>query len=273
MTRCTRWSDNDSNFGPFTYSRDRIDYRPLAVVIDSGDGDDYAGCSLRISGFGHTLIARLPPVVRPYRRKVKARYWSADEVQRQGRDWYWDTHSREYGFSCVEGYLHVYLGPQTHDSETTRSWTKALPWTEWRIVRHSLYDLEGRLFWDNPSHAAGKRYDFDALHEAQKQCPSRTFVFRDFDGEELTASTFIEEREWHRGEGRFKWLSHFVKSMIRRSLDITFSSETGNRKGSWKGGTVGHSIDMLPGELHEPAFRRYCAEQGMTFVSQDQAYD
>ena len=28
-----------------------------------------------------------------------------------------------------------------------------------------------------------------------------------------------------------------------------------------KGGTVGHSIDMLPGELHEAAFRRYCEKE------------
>lgn len=53
---------------------------------------------------------------------------------------------------------------------------------------------------------------------------------------------------------------------VRRSLDIQFSGETGTRKGSWKGGTVGHSIDMLPGELHEAAFRRYCSEHKMAFV-------
>lgn len=35
----------------------------------------------------------------------------------------------------------------------------------------------------------------------------------------------------------------------------------------WKGGTTGHAINMLSGELHEAAFRRYCAENNMTFVS------
>jgi hypothetical protein len=49
-------------------------------------------------------------------------------------------------------------------------------------------------------------------------------------------------------------------------LDIRFSEETGRRKGSWKGGTLGHGIDMLPGELHEAAFRRYCATHEMEFV-------
>ncbi|MGE3247484.1 MAG: hypothetical protein AB7F96_22255 [Beijerinckiaceae bacterium] len=31
-------------------------------------------------------------------------------------------------------------------------------------------------------------------------------------------------------------------------------------------GTVGHSIEMEPGEIHEAAFRRYCAKNNLTFV-------
>jgi hypothetical protein len=106
---------------------------------------------------------------------------------------------------------------------------------------------------------------WEARKEAEDSCPSRTFAFKDFDGEELTAKTKIEERQWELGTGWFKWLSIFHKPIIQRSLDIDFSNETGRRKGSWKGGTVGHSIEMLPGELHASAFRRYCAEHEMTF--------
>ena len=89
-------------------------------------------------------------------------------------------------------------------------------------------------------------------------CPTKTFAFTDFDGEQLTAKTRIEERQWELGTGWFKWLSHFHKPIIHRSLDIDFSGETGRRKGSWKGGICGTSIEMLPGELHEAAFKRYC---------------
>ena len=83
----------------------------------------------------------------------------------------------------------------------------------------------------------------------------------------FTARTLIEEREWRLGEGWFKWLSLFRGPKISRSLDIRFSGETGRRKGSWKGGTTGHSIQLkFLGELHETAFRRYCAAHEMTFV-------
>lgn len=57
-----------------------------------------------------------------------------------------------------------------------------------------------------------------------------------------------------------------AKQLICDTLDLEFSSEVGRRKGSWKGGTLGHGIEMLPGELHEAAFRRYCAQNDLTFV-------
>ena len=114
----------------------------------------------------------------------------------------------------------------------------------------------------------GIRYDSPeraARDDLEKSCPTVEFTFRDFDGEEIIATTKIEEREWKFGTGYFKWLSMFRRPKVRRVLDLSFSAETGRRKGSWKGGTVGHSIEMIPGELHEAAFRRYCAEHEMTF--------
>lgn len=267
--RAYRWSDNDRYFGPFTYSRGG--YCPFAVVLGSGDDDERAGCRLRMSGFGHTLIIALPGIVRPWRRKVYPQ-WDAATVARLGRDWYYDTHRREYGF-CLSSsgdvgnsnFLQVFYGRQTHNSADTQSWGYFLPWTRWRHVRHSLYDLTGVLFADMPEHR--RMVDTWGWRKAlEDACPTAVFPFTDFDGEAIEATTRIEEREWRWGEGWWKWLSLFGRPKISRSLDIRFSKETGPRKGSWKGGTVGHSIEMLPGELHEPAFRRYCAEHSMTFI-------
>lgn len=262
MPKAIRWSgENDRYFGPFTYARERR-YRPLAIVLGSGDNDDYPGCRLRLSAFGHTLIVALPAVVRPAREWVDTSHyhWS------HGSGGYWDTHEREFGFSCAEGFLQVFRGRRTHDSTTDRTWGWFLPWKSWRHVRHSLYGLSGEHFatepqsmkWDSP-----ERVEWDAI---EASCPARVFAFRDFDGEALTVITRIGEREWRLGEGRFKWLSLFRRPKVERSLDLRFSGETGKRKGSWKGGTLGHAITMLPGELHEAAFRRYCAENNMTFV-------
>lgn len=265
-----RWGDNDRYFGPFTYARDIRGWRPLAVVLASGD-DEHPGCQLRLSAFGHTLITALPSIVRPWRRKVypNERYpgsWDAATIERLGRHWYWDTHKREYGVSYSDGFLQVFLGRQTDDSSTEQRWSKFLPWTQWRHVRRSLYGLNGEHYWTEPETRlplGGE--DWEAKRAIEDACPSRSFAFKDYDGEALTARTHIEEREWCFGTGWFKWLSAFRRPKIRRSLDIRFSGETGKRKGSWKGGTLGHGIEMLPGELHEAAFRRYCAKHEMVF--------
>lgn len=263
--KAVRWSDDDRYFGPFTYARNRR-YRPLAIVLGSGDGDDYPGCRLRISGFGHTLIIALPPIIKPWQRWVDtSRHEWASE-----RGGYWDTGAREYGFTISNGHLSVGLGRVTNDSSTEQRWGCFLPWTQWRHVRHSLYDVDGEHYFDEPQGAWRLGGDWADIRAIVDGCPSVTFAFDDFDGERITASTRIEEREWRFGTGWFKWLSLFRRRKIKRSLDISFAKETGPHKGSWKGGTTGHAIDMLPGEMHEAAFRRYCAEHQMTFVGASQ---
>ena len=260
--RAIKWSDNDRYLGPFTLSRNGT-FRHTGIILGSGDGDEYAGCRLRISLFGWTLISALPPIIKPWRRWVDTsrHEWSGPAGG------YWDTGEREYGFTLSDGYLSIALGRVTNDSDTEQRRGYFLPWTQWRHVRHSFYGLTGNHVWTEPEHRGWDRDAYAVLDAARKEVPVAIFAFKDFDGEELTAKTRIEEREWRFGTGWFKWLSLFRRRKISRDLDIEFSGETGKRKGSWKGGTIGHSITMLPGELHEAAFRRYCDENSMTFLA------
>lgn len=273
-----RWGDNDRHFGPFTAAwSDK--YASWGAAACSGD-DEYRGASLRLHLGPLTLLMALPDrLIPPHRTKVHAN-WDAATVERLGRDWYYNVHRREYGFSFngtgMVGdtvALHVRFGAQTHDSSTERSKCYFLPWTRWRHVRRSLYDLDGAHFADIPERLPhlrlgdpGFNNHWEATHALEAACPAAKFAFKDYDDEELTVTARIEEREWRRGEGWFRCLSWFSKPIIHRSLDLHFSGETGRRKGSWKGGTIGHAIEMLPGELHEDAFRRYCTAHDMTFV-------
>lgn len=259
MLRAYRWGDNDRYLGPFTWSYGSS-YRPIAVVLRSrGDDDEDSGqCTLRISIGKATLIVALPGIVQPWREKVYPA-WDVATVERIGRNWYWNVDPRQYGFSLFEGHLSVYYGRTggaAMDSSIQQQWGWFLPWTQWRHVRHSLYGLSGEHYWTD-----SQRRDWDAYWAAKEACPTVAFAFKDFDGEKLIATTLIEEREWRFGTGWFKWLSLFRRPKVCRSLDIRFSGETGADKGSWKGGVIGTSIDMLPGELHEAAFRRYCDEE------------
>lgn len=242
-------------------------WNPFGITLQSAD-DDYCTDAARlvVYAFRRRIEWRLPQIVKPYRIRHQAKTWDAATIARMGRDWWEEIFPREYGFRVSDGFLQIFLGPQTHDSVTTKSWCTHLPWTQWRFVRFSLYDLAGAHVWTQLERGRRTAGQWDEQQAAKERTPKARFRFLDFDGEVIDATTYIEEREWKRGEKWCSWLSLFYRPLVRRSLDIEFSSETGPRKGSWKGGTLGHGIDMLPGELHEAAFRRYCEKHNMTFL-------
>jgi hypothetical protein len=261
-SRAARWGDNDQHFGPFTYGIS--DYRPWAMVLTSSGGgqDNDRACQLRINLRATYLIVVLPNIVKPHMTKVYPK-WDAATVERLGRDYYWDIDPRSYGFSVNDGHFNIYYGRtggSSCDSSIEQRWSCFLPWTQWRHVRHSFYGLQGEHPHDEPQ-TSRIGDDWEARKAREATVPTAKFAFDDFDGERIVATTKIEEREWRFGTGWFKWLSWFRRAKVRRSLDMSFSSETGPEKGSWKGGTVGTGIDMLPGELHEAAFRRYCDQE------------
>lgn len=257
MVETRRWSDDQSNIGPFTFSRDKR--WVFSVVLDSGD-EDSPGCHLRLRGFGLTLLLELPSIIKPNRKWVD----TSKHAWAGSSGGYFDEDSNEFGFSLSDGFLQVFYGPQTEDSSTTKDWGWFLPWTQWRFVRFSLYDLQGNHFWTQYEKDRGRGFEDQMAME--KKCPSLSFAFDDYDGERIIVETHIEEREWRFGEGWFRWLSWFRKPKISRCLDLDFDKETGPRKGSWKGGTLGHAIEMLPNELHESAFRRYCNQHQMILI-------
>lgn len=238
------------------------------VEVASGDGDENKGCCLILMGFGQYVSIRLPAIIKPEAEKVKARYWDAATVERMGRDWYWAYTERRYGITLSEGgFVNIHYGRASDDSTTEQRLGYFLPWMQWRHVRFSLYDSEGEHFWTQTERAHGLGA-FDKQFEMEKLCPGVAFGCNDYDGEYIQANTHIEEREWRRGEKWCKWLSLFWPKKVRRTLSINFDKETGRRKGSWKGGTLGCGIDMEPRELHRSAFQRYCHQNDMTFVAE-----
>lgn len=255
--RGRRWSNNDRRYGPFTYSGS--DSPSLSIVLDSGHGE-YSGCSLRLRAFRRTLIIELPAIIKPWRKWVDCSHYQWSTGADAG---YWDEHSREYGFAYSDGFLQVFLGAQTHDSSTTQSWNKFLPWTQWHFHRESYHGLSGEVLreWITSRRRTPGFARYEEQREFRKTMPKASFLIDDYDGQRITATTHIEEREWTFGEGWFRWLRLFRRNKVHRSLAIEFDKEVGPEKGSWKGGMTGHSVEMLPGELHEQAFRRYCEQE------------
>ena len=252
-----RLTDNDRNWGPFTFARWK---GHISAYIQSRGEDDEGSAYILLAAFGWALRMRLWNwIIRPWREKWIECNWDAETVKRLGRTGYWVIHPRRFGFSLSDmrnGYdfFQVYYGPHTMDSSTDRSWSKHLPWKQWRCVRHSTYLPNGQHWHTDPC----ERGSFQKHWEIMRGCPKIHFEIEDFDGERIIASCNIEEWEWYRGEGWFKWLRWFYPKKIRRAIDIQFNSEVGPEKGSWKGGTTGHGMDMKEGETLRQTFERYC---------------
>ena len=70
---------------------------------------------------------------------------------------------------------------------------------------------------------------------------------------DLTATVFVERRHW------LRWLSAFEKCTT--AIDVTFSEETGEESGSWKGGATRCGYDMRPCETAEQTLRRMETER------------
>lgn len=267
MTRTVRprqrWNDTERRFGPLTVARDRRTSRYFALVLDSGD-EERPGCTLRLSVFGRTLILDCPPILRPYREKVTARSWDAATIERMGRDWYYAEDPRQVGVTISEGgFVSVAYGRQSEDSRTERRWGWFMPWAQWRVVRRRWFGLTGACV----SEVREDRVRWERVFAHKSLCPRVRFTFLDYDGEQLEATTHLEEMVWHRGIGWWRWLGWCCPPQSKRFLEITFSGEVGRRKGSWKGGTIGHRITVEPGELHADAFARYAAAHEITILS------
>lgn len=217
----------------------------------------------RIAAFGLWISINLPLwVLAPARRKVAAR-WDAATVERMGRDWYWDETRREFGidFHNDAFTLHYGIQPDSWPGDKTIRWTP--PWMRWRYIGTKYFDLNGSVFARHYP-LIGRAYEESEAIEAT--VPTVTFAFNDFDGESIAATVRMDESEYACGEGRWSWLGKLRPHRRHRRYDFKFSKETGNRKGSWKGGMSACNGPAEPGELHEAAFRRYCNENRMTFI-------
>lgn len=239
-TSMSRLTDNDRTYGPFTIARwkDRFEF-----TFSSGGGHTEPRNHFMFIAFGWALRIYVPTLIKPYGER-------------------YDTHEREYGIilvkdgdECGYDFLMVHYGPQTHDSLTTKAWSKFIPWKQWNHVRNCIYTPNGTLF------ATEEKGKWNEFYKLKEECPKVHFGIEDYDGDMRIASCIIEEREWHKGTGWFKWLKYFSKPKIHRSIWFEFDYEVGPGKNEWKGGTCATGMEMLPGEDPESAFRRWCEKE------------
>lgn len=149
-----------------------------------------------------------------------------------------------YGFSFFEDVLWIYYGKERAQCGKSRRLTLSMPWA-WAHVRHDWVYPNGQIF------RAVAKAEYEPPAGLTERHPY-VYLRENREIQHRVATINGEEREW-----RPKWAPWLPwPRMVRRSIDVRFNDETGERTGSWKGGTIGCSTDWKKGETMLSALRR-----------------
>lgn len=165
--------------------------------------------------------------------------------------------SREFRFYYHGRAIWLSLWDNEDDYRAKKSWWNKmhvlhLPW-DLTWVRTSYLLADGT--WLNET--AGNRKETQYInHKRDPRILKESFPYqyklKSGEIQHCAATISTEEREWR--WRWFKWTKLFRK--VRRTIDIEFSAEVGERAGSWKGGTIGCGYDLKRGETPLQALRR-----------------
>ena len=240
----------------------------ISLATDMGGGDEPVGGEIGLIGFGISARFKVPiAFIKPKTVKVFPTNWDEATIKRLGRNFYIKYTPREYSISLCENHLNIYYGLNSYDSSTEQQFGCFLPWGEWKFLRYTLYNLDGTI---HANFLRKEKYDplsFEAERKAHDTVQKINFLFKDFDGEIITAKCHIGEREWSKGVSWCSWLRFFTKNKVYRCLNLNFSAEMGRGKGSWKGGVIEQGTELFKQESCIHAFKRYCEKNNLTFIS------
>jgi hypothetical protein len=216
-------------------------------------------CMLNIAFGKHSWWWQIPEFFKPRKKWVDTSHYEWSKNPKGG---YWEYIRREYGFTISDDNIHLHYGIQPgyssprdkKNSDHTKLF--GIPWLQKRYIHERFYTPDWEVFGVcTPKKNRG--LDFDQLYKIKNTVPKVKFRFNDFDGEEIIATCYISEMRHEHGTGWFKWLKYFVKPLITLRLYLSFDKEIGYEKGSWKGGTMSHSIEIHDAEDPLKAFIRY----------------
>jgi len=169
-----------------------------------------------------------------------------------------DCESAAWGLNYHGNMLWIYIGGGGN-FEGGKKWKTITMFWDMTWVRTSTLMSDSKT-WFNETKKNRKTWGKDENGEQvgsydwlNKNKWKETHPYLDkYDNTTINATISISEREW-RPLG-FQWTSLFSKS--KRSIDIKFDNEVGKEKGSWKGGCVGCSYELLPNETALECLKR-----------------
>ena len=220
----------------------------------ASDDEERNGNLLEIHLLWGKFFLNIPKILRSRTERVYAN-WDVETIKRLGRDWYEKKTERQYGFSLFEGSVHIYYGVQPgqwiskdpKNSDHVKIISNPLKYT---FVRRTFLYSNGKVFFHEPKGRTDWEQRESKLKEISETHDYHYLILPKGEVQNRKATIYGEEMEWR----RIKWLPLFRK--IRRTIEISFDDEVGERSGSWKGGTIGCSWEWLKGETMLQSLRR-----------------
>ena len=189
--------------------------------------------ALHISMFGWHSVFRMP--------------WKSKRFP------YGDCDAPTWGIQIHGDTLWIMKGGDGNLNGGSKWWTWDLPFFTWNHIRHdvvcnfgneeadedlrlvphtNLVDDASKNYVPLKENKLVKKYQYDYLDK--------------YDGSVVPCTFWVEEREWRRKW--FKWCGWKGFKKVNKYIEIEFDGEVGKGKESWKGGCVGCSYNLNPGE-------------------------
>lgn len=172
---------------------------------------------------------------------------------------YGDCVAPTWGIQIHDNTLWIMKGGDGNLNGGNKWWTWDIPFFTKIHVRHDV--MCNLANWDEPEDlrlvdASMLKRDSNGNYlplEKNALVKKYTYDYLDkYDNTVVPCTFWVEEREW-----RPKWLTWTKRfRLVKRYIEIVFHEEVGKGKEDWKGGCVGCSYDLLPGETPMECIKR-----------------
>ena len=176
------------------------------------------------------LLTIANPEYKPKKRYCKVPYDECDPPR--------------YGFYFYMNGLWFALGEKTksYDLPWALDWIRTSCLTKDNTWLHETKNNRNMEFWNV------EKWKDILFYETHPY----TYTTKSGEIQNCIATIKVQEREWR--WKWFKWLK--LTKKVRRDIEVDFSEDIGEEKGSWKGGTVGCDYQMLPNETPFDTLKR-----------------
>lgn len=162
----------------------------------------------------------------------------------------------KWGIAYHNQTLWIYRGGKGNDYGGNKWWTFYSPFS-YQWIRTSALRKDGS--WEHERRGDRKEFYKDQSGSNILWREQYPYTYKLKSGELQHVTATVEVREYEHRPHWFRWLS--LTRKVSRSINVNFDAEIGEESGSYKGGVIGTSHNMLPNETALECLRRMEVER------------